>query len=142
MIRIILIFLIGFNLIACSSSSGTKENDIKSLLHGVWAEYYTPEGEIISYVTYIPEGRFHGFGYYDENKTEYWFAHGLWEMRGNQSCIKFQFDTYGMMDPNEEFCVEVLSVTEGTFIYKDNVDGKKEILKRVSTGYLTQSKYE
>lgn len=123
MIRIILICLMSFYLTACSSHSMTIDDDIKALLHGVWAEDYTSEGEIISYVTYIPEGRFHAFWYTDENKREYWFAHGLWEMKGNQSCIKFQFDTYGMMDPNEEFCVEVISVTEGIFIYKDNVDG-------------------
>ena len=114
----------------------SSEESLKAKLHGLWAEFHLENGEILSYMHYIPEGKFHAYGYLEENKEEFWFAFGNWEVKDNQSCIVFLFDTYRVMANAGEICVTVLSVTEDTFIYKDNQDGATETLKRVSDGFL------
>ena len=53
-------------------------------------------------MSYIPEGRFHAYGYYDVSKKDYWFADGIWEMTGNISCTVFEYDSFGLMDKSEE----------------------------------------
>lgn len=124
-------------LAGCTSlSSSAPPTDLKSALHGLWAELYTAEGEILTYMYYLPEGKFHAYGYLEESKNEFWFAFGNWKMKGDQSCINFLFDTYGVMDPNEELCVQVVSVNNDVFIYRDNDDGETHTLRRVSTGWL------
>ena len=51
-------------------------------MQGVWAESYTDDGKILSYMTYLPEGRFHAFGYLDDDIRSYWFADGGLENGG------------------------------------------------------------
>lgn len=139
MIRTLILVLISVFLLSCSSTKNVNEdNNLDAKLHGLWAELYTEDGEILSYVYYLPEGKFHAFGYIEENKNEFWFAFGDWKMLADQSCIKFLFDTYGIMNPNEEMCVTVVSVTDDTFIYMDKDTGQTQTLKRVSNGRLHQ----
>ncbi|QTL35001.1 MULTISPECIES: hypothetical protein [Pseudoalteromonas] len=136
MYRVIIIIL----LLVCTSVGATKhvssKHDFKSLMHGVWAEFYTEEGKILSYMSYLPEGRFHAFGYLEDDVRSYWFADGVWKMDGDQSCVVFKFDSFGAMPKDEILCVTVLSVTSDTLIYKDNIDNSVNTLKRVSTGFI------
>lgn len=134
---IFVILMVIHNFAWCITPTDTSKS-FNTLMYGVWAELFTSKGEILSYMVYVPEGKFHAFGYLDEEKQFYWFANGDWKMKDNQSCITFTFDSTGLMDLPEEFCVTVLSVTNDEFIYSDNHDGKIYTLKRVSTGYLNQ----
>lgn len=136
MYRVIITIL----LLVCTSVSATKQveskQNFKNLMHGVWAEFYTDEGKILSYMSYLPEGRFHAFGYLEDDVRSYWFADGLWKMDGDQSCVVFKFDSFGAMQKDELSCVTVLSVTKDTLIYRDNTDNSINTLKRVSTGFV------
>lgn len=114
------------------------KGDIKDLMHGVWAEFYNDDGKILSYMTYLPEGRFHGYGYLDEDLASYWFADGLWLMSGDQSCIVFTYDSFGIMKEGEPSCVTILSVKEKVLIYRDNEDNSVHTMKRVSTGFIKE----
>lgn len=122
-----------------SQKSSIDETGIAVKLQGLWADLYTDDGEILSYMYYLPEKKFHAFGYFDEEKNEFWFAFGNWEMKGNKSCIRFLFDSHGISNPREEMCVTVISVTKDTFIYLDDESGEQETLKRISDGHLKES---
>jgi hypothetical protein len=130
------VFSLLFSCVGYATAPYADSNNFKALMHGIWAEIYTDEGEILSYMSYIPAGRFHAYGYFDDSKTNYWFADGIWKMRGNQSCIVFEYDSFEIMDRKEEMCVTILSVTTDELRYLDNDDGKIETLKRVSNGRL------
>lgn len=132
-----IIFLLFFiSSLASATKQTSSVEDFKSLMHGVWAEFYTKEGKVLSYMTYFPEGRFHGYGYLEDDVRSYWFADGLWYIKGNQSCIVFTFDSFGAMKNKEESCVSILSVTEEKLMYRDNTDNSIHTLKKVSSGYL------
>lgn len=131
--------LLGMLVLLFSSFSVAEELAFKGDLlkiHGVWAELYSDSGEIFSYMVYLPEGRFHAFGYLNGNKANYWFANGFWQMKQAQSCIIFNFDSYGMMEKYKESCMTIVSVNDDELVFLDPLDGKTETLKRVSTGYL------
>ncbi|WDE07715.1 hypothetical protein SG34_012935 [Thalassomonas viridans] len=132
--------IISILLLVCTSVSATKQIEskqgFKSLMYGVWAEFYTEEGKILSYMSYLPEGRFHAFGYLEDDLRSYWFADGLWKMNGDQSCVVFKFDSFDVMEKDELSCVTVLSVTTDTLIYRDSTDNTINTLKRVSTGFV------
>ena len=136
MFRVILLITVFVCVSAGASKLSEPAANFEKSMHGVWAEFYTDDGKILSYMTYLPEGRFHAYGYLEDDVRSYWYADGLWKMIGDQSCIVFTFDSFGLTEKGESSCVTIISVTDTTLIYKDNQDNAINTLKRVSTGFL------
>ena len=137
MIRSTLLFIIFLCGPTFASKQIESKQNFEKLMQGVWAESYTDDGKILSYMTYLPEGRFHAFGYLDDDIRSYCFADGVWKMVGDQSCIVFKFDSFGITNKDELDCVTILSVDDNTLIYyKNDKDKSIHTLKRISTGFI------
>ncbi|MBE0388708.1 hypothetical protein PLUTE_a5013 [Pseudoalteromonas luteoviolacea DSM 6061] len=136
MLRVILLLFI----FLCGSSFASKQvapkPNFEKLMQGVWAESYNEDGKILSYMAYLPEGRFHAFGYLENDIRSYWFADGVWKMVGEKSCIIFTFDSFGITNKDELDCVTVISVNDTTLVYRDDKNNSINTLKRVSTGFI------
>ena len=101
---------------ACAAPIKKDTSSFSELVQGTWAEYIE-DGEIKVYVTYLPDGRFHTFGYYPPDFSKYFFADGFWRIEDDQSCIYISYISAGSHSAGDVLCNRIVSLNERSFVF-------------------------
>ncbi|WP_444902177.1 hypothetical protein ACJJIG_04405 [Microbulbifer sp. SSSA007] len=113
-----LLYLLAFTLIlsACVNAPHIAETNAELLVQGTWAEY-VQDSEIKVYATYLPDGRYHSFGYFLPDFKKYFFADGYWRIEGDSSCIYITYLSTDDFAPGDVLCNRIVSLSEQEFVF-------------------------
>ena len=87
------------------------------------------DGEIKAYTAYLPDGRFHTYGYLPPEYQIYFYADGHWNIRGGKSCIEVSFDNLRLFESGHTFCDEIVELSDSIFTFRQ--DGVDITMRRV-----------